>query len=90
MIKGYQKRIIFVKDTGCDLFDEAYFILKKDVPSHLALEDDIVRTATALINEGAFPHSEQRKRRIPRGLLIFLSGCAAGALLCSLIFALLF
>lgn len=33
MIKGCQKRMIFIKNTGCDLFDEAYFVLKNDIPA---------------------------------------------------------
>ena len=28
MIKGCHKRIVFLKDTGNELFEEAYFVLK--------------------------------------------------------------
>lgn len=27
-MKGYQKRVIYMKNTGSELFEEAYFVLK--------------------------------------------------------------
>ena len=32
MIKGCQRRIIMVKDTGSPYFDSAYFVIKSDAP----------------------------------------------------------
>ena len=32
MIKGCQRKIIVIKDTGSRYFDTAYFVLKRDLP----------------------------------------------------------
>ena len=33
MLKGCQRRIIMVKDTGSPYFDSAYFVIKSEIPS---------------------------------------------------------
>ncbi|MBO5374880.1 MAG: hypothetical protein J6A54_05495 [Clostridia bacterium] len=88
MIKGCQKRMIYIKDTGSDLFDEAYFILKKDIPIQTELDGDIIRTATAIINHSEFKQQKKKKRLFSKGILFFLLGCAFTSALATLIFAL--
>ncbi len=44
MIKGCQKKIIHLKNTGSPYFEEAYFILKDD-STHLLCENDMVKEA---------------------------------------------
>ncbi|MBE6587587.1 MAG: hypothetical protein E7647_04130 [Ruminococcaceae bacterium] len=44
MIKGCQKRIIHLKNTGSPYFEEAYFILK-DGTDTLPRENDMVKEA---------------------------------------------
>lgn len=85
MIKGCQKRMIFVKDTGCDLFEEAYFILKRDVSSHADVEEDIVRTATAIINDSGLVKRKIKKNKFRKGCLMFLLGLITGVI-CATIF----
>ena len=77
MIKGCQKRMIFVKNTGCDLFDEAYFVLKDDIPANAELDSSIVQIATEIINQ-SMPLKPKRRRpsRLHRGVLGFFIGCA--------------
>ena len=48
MIKGCQKNIIFLKNTGSELFDEAYFVVKPSATQKK--ERDIVLEASRLIN----------------------------------------
>ena len=48
MLKGCQKKIIFLKDTGCDIFEEAYFVIKPEYDS--MNKDDIVCEATKIAN----------------------------------------
>jgi hypothetical protein len=89
MIKGCQKRMIFVKNTGSDLFDEAYFILKDDVPSNSELDGNIVRAATAIINQSGFLRQSAPKRRQKRGGVIpFLLGVAFASAIFMLVFCL--
>ncbi len=88
MIKGCQKRMIFIKNTGCDLFDEAYFVLKNDIPATEDTQNDIIRTATAIINEHEFPFSKRKrvKKKRSKALLFFLLGALLGASICALAF----
>ena len=86
MIKGCQKRMIFIKNTGCDLFDEAYFVLKNDIPTSQENENDIIRTATAIINEHEYPlyKRKNRKKAHISPTLMFTFGALCGALICAL------
>lgn len=89
MIKGCQKRMIFVKNTGSDIFDEAYFVLKKDVPYEEGFEEDIVRTATAIINQNPFRKRLEKPKKNLSSFFCFLIGLAvgiAGMLIFSFIF----
>jgi len=50
--KGCQKRMIMLKNTGSEIFDEAYFILKEErVLKNGVTENDMVREAGRIINE---------------------------------------
>ena len=52
VMKGCQKRIIVMKNTGSNLFDEAYFILKDSaVRSPSISEQDMVGEAARIIAE---------------------------------------
>ncbi len=48
MLKGCQKKIVFLKDTGSDFFEEAYFVMKSEYDS--VNKDDIVYEATKIAN----------------------------------------
>lgn len=48
MIKGCQKNIIHLKDTGSPYFEEAYFIVKRGSDIE-ALGDDIIKEATNIV-----------------------------------------
>lgn len=49
MIKGCQRRIIMVKDTGSRYFDSAYFVLRHDLPKD-SRESDMLAEAHRMIN----------------------------------------
>ena len=51
MIKGCQKKIIFVKDTGSEYFEEAYFIMKSDSELPRTEETDIVKEAEKIVEK---------------------------------------
>lgn len=76
MIKGCHKSIIFLKNTGSELFDEAYFVVK---PSASSLHNsDIVYEASRIA--GGLD-SEERYPKRKRGLFIsFLLGTFFGGL----------
>ena len=39
MIKGCKKKIIYLKNTDSDIFDEAYFVLRREVRARGARRD---------------------------------------------------
>ena len=54
MIKGCNKRVIVMKDTGHDMIEEAFFILKANSPSckeKCYSEDDILKQANLILDE---------------------------------------
>ena len=84
MIKGCHKRIIFLKNTGSELFEEAYFIIK---PGALKKgTGDVVEEATRIVNGLTEKQTRSKKGRAPLGRLIsYLLGLATGALVALLV-----
>ncbi len=52
MLKGCQKKLIVMKNTGSPMFDEAYFILSENALRAHASERDIINEANRIIREG--------------------------------------
>ena len=76
-MRGSEKKIIYVKDTGSKLFEEAYFVLRRGVTegdSPLS-EEDMVREASRIVEEGnvCYPASARKARR-SRAMTLFFSG----------------
>lgn len=83
MIKGCQKRIIMINDTGSDIFDQAYFIVKDGENEKKTSKSDMIREANRIIDEnllGAY-FSGQKKQRSARkyGRTTFLLGALCGS-----------
>lgn len=83
MIKGCQKRIVFLKDTGSDYFEEAYFVIK---PSVNPINTDIVSEATRIVNS-SLKDTYKRRRflSLPSLFLGLFSGIGLTLLLCLII-----
>ena len=79
-MRGREKRVIFVRDTGSRFFEEAYFVLRRGAAEGDSPEADMVREAQRIVRDcGAYPRSG---RRIGGKTLSFLAGAAsAGALI---------
>lgn len=72
MVRGYQKRVVFMKNTGSEFFDEAYFVVCDE---HMGKsEADMINEANRIIDEaeGNF-HSRRGGRKIGF-LLSFVAG----------------
>lgn len=71
MIKGCQKSIIHLRDTGCPYFEEAYFIVRRGSEIE-AVGDDIVKEAMSIVRESAknVKTSNLQKKRRQRDLLM--------------------
>ncbi len=84
MIKGCQKSIIFLKDTGSELFDEAYFVVKPTAPQKK--ERDIVLEASRLINGLDDTKPKKAAKKLSSFLLGLFLGAGASLLLCVILF----
>ena len=50
MVRGYQRRIVFLKNTGSRVFDEAYFVIREDAARSMH-ESTLVEEANRIIDE---------------------------------------
>ena len=50
-MRGYQKKVIFLKDTGSHLFDEAYFVVSREGEAAHIEQSDMVFEANRIIKE---------------------------------------
>ena len=53
MVRGCQKKIIYLKNTGSEVFDEAFFVVR-DKEIGYSDECDMVREATRILDESFF------------------------------------
>ena len=56
MIKGCNKRVIVMKNTGHDMIEEAFFILKADAAKHTGVfaQADLVKQANRILDAKGF------------------------------------
>ncbi len=76
MIKGAQKKMIVMKTSYSDLFEEAYFVLRRE---NRAEEEDMVEEANRII-ESVGGKKRSVKRIYNKEWLFGVGGCIAGAL----------
>lgn len=87
MIKGSQKQLIVLRTGKSRYFDEAYFVLRRELPTGGCNRSDILSEANRILRESA-PDSRCAKRRSVRVWSWFLGGVLCGATLCALLFLL--
>ena len=51
MVRGCQKKIIYLKNTGSEVFDEAYFVVSDKAPDEEMGECDMIEEANRILNE---------------------------------------
>ena len=73
--KGCEKRMIMIKNTGSDLFEEAYFILNNKRSAQTS-SDDMIKEANRIVAESSIVPKTQDKQRSP--LLMYLFGVLSG------------
>ena len=77
-MRGYQKRIIYIKNVGSEIFEEAYFVVK-DGCEGIKTHEKMVDEANRIINENV----GKKKRFInfsPTVLLSFLLGASVSVI----------
>jgi len=51
MVRGCQKKIIYLKSTGSEVFDEAFFVVSERTPKDNFEECDMVEEANRILDE---------------------------------------
>ena len=77
MIKGCEKKIIYLKDTKSEYFEEAYFVVKPQASGEK--ECDIILEATRIVN-GIYD-GERKKKNIFAKAIPFFIGFGLSSLL---------
>ena len=75
-MRGYERRVIYMKNVGSDYFDEAYFVLKSDTPPAEKKKERLVDEANRIIKENFY----KRKRVKISPLILFLLAFSLGAM----------
>ena len=84
MIKGCSRRMIVLKDTGSELFDEAYFMLKSGkLPKKPGGEKDFIAEASKGVADAS---SEIKPAAKSSRKPAFFLGFFAGVCLCAAVF----
>ena len=71
--------MIFIKNTGSELFDEAYFVLRREIRSEQSNRVDILAEANRILEEST-RGARRRSRCRVAGWLLFLAGLLCGGL----------
>ena len=82
MVRGCQKKIVYLKNTGSEVFDEAFFVVKENT-SEIIEECDMVKEATKILNESFFTEEKDNiilriRRSIKSKILPFFMGVVIG------------
>ena len=85
-MKGYQRKVIHIKNTGSYLFDEAYFVLSRDGEDLKLGEDDMVTEANRIINDKNYARLKNGILfRYKSQIISLITGAVVGAMVSFLI-----
>ena len=86
-MRGCQKKVIYIKNTGSHIFKEAYFILDKGWDACEIKEEKMVVEASRIIEENERGKYKKSENKPLSGLCFFLTGALFGIIAVFLIFA---
>ncbi len=84
-MRGYQKRVIYLKNTGSPLFDEAYFIVSREGEATGLVESDMVYEANRIIDESLNGESAKGRSAMLRRVLGFALPFVLGAVISTVV-----
>ena len=79
MLKGAQKQMIVIRTGDSRYFDEAYFVLRREVPVGRETQNDMIREANRILRQSEPDSRTRGERRRLRGWLTFLGGLLSGS-----------
>lgn len=80
-MRGYQKKVIFLKNTGSHLFDEAYFVMSQKGEDAAVEQSDMVFEANRIIRESLGDKEKRIRGERVREKKTFLIPFFLGALI---------
>ena len=89
MLRGCQKKIVFLKNTGSKLFDEAYFVISDKAKE--SAPPDLIREANRIIEENVLAKEKVDlgdtliKRLLKNRVVVFLLGALISGTITSVI-----
>lgn len=78
MIRGARKQMIVIRTGNSQYFDEAYFVLRRELSNGKENQTDILNEANRILSESALDPSKRDRHRIRRWLF-FVAGALCGA-----------
>ncbi len=72
VLRGCEKRVVHIKNTESDLFEEAYFFLKTDIGKPLSASE-LSRAAQRIVEESLFAGTASPVLPVKQGKRRFLS-----------------
>lgn len=84
-MRGCERKIIMLKGTDSQIFDTAYFLLRRDCEGKARPADEILREAERIV---AGNTTRARLRLLCRRPVVFLLGFLCGGAVCALLFLL--
>ena len=84
MMKGAQKQMIVVRTADSRYFDEAYFVLRREIKAQRSDKNEMISEANRILRDCGLSPRPPRKR-ISRGVCFFLSGILCGGVVAALV-----
>ncbi len=87
MLKGCQKKIYYMKNTGGKYFEEAYLVLRADLPegrSEASYTTDLAAEAERIVRDAACFYKAEKSRskiRLSRGMSFALGAASSSAVI---------
>ncbi len=85
MVKGCQRRMICLKQTGSEWFETAYFLLREEKQSVSCSEQELLREANRIVNEARQGKERGQKPPFLYRLLYGSIGATIAFLICALL-----
>ena len=87
-MRGYQKRVIYLKNIGSSVFEEAYLVIK---PGCKKLEENenepnFINEANRIIEESVKPYKRKMGAIGLKESIFFITGFLISALICLFVF----
>lgn len=93
MIKGCNKRVIVMKDTGNEMIEEAIFILKAVSGKNAVSDNDIIKHANSILEKSRFDErfsllsmNVSKEPQPAKKHTFFFTGMAVGILISAAVF----